>query len=158
MQKCQLYPRTGASPQTPIRIHRHRHPESFWTGLLDLITVRFITAFADRPLHFFGTFGLIPFVLGGLLETYGVGHCTIPLLGLPFVKDPSDLREPASAVRSFPVRRHALFMGERADTDNGVLRAAIWLRSTKRESSRLRSAFRAWPYFAAAASAGSLPF
>ena len=88
-----------------------------------------------------------------LLETYGVGHCTIPLLGLPFVKDPSDLREPASAVRSFPVRRHALFMGERADTDNGVLRAAIWLRSTKRESSRLRSAFRAWPYFAAAAAA-----
>ena len=34
MQKCQLYPRTGASPQTPIRIHRHRQPESFWTGLL----------------------------------------------------------------------------------------------------------------------------
>ena len=88
-----------------------------------------------------------------LLETYGVGHCTIPLLGLPFVKDPSDLREPASAVRSFPVRRHALFRGEHADTDNGVLRAAIWLRSTKRESSRLRSAFRAWPYFAAAAAA-----
>jgi len=45
-------------------------PKRFWTGLLDLITVRFITAFADRPLHFFGTFGLIPFVLGGLLETY----------------------------------------------------------------------------------------
>ena len=34
LQKCQLYPRTGASPQTPIRIHRHRQPESFWTGLL----------------------------------------------------------------------------------------------------------------------------
>ena len=45
-------------------------PKRFWTGLLDLITVRFITAFADRPLHFFGTFGLIPFTLGGLLEVY----------------------------------------------------------------------------------------
>jgi len=45
-------------------------PKRFWTGLLDLVTVRFITAFADRPLHFFGTFGLIPFFLGGLLEVY----------------------------------------------------------------------------------------
>lgn len=45
-------------------------PKRFWTGLLDLITVRFITAFADRPLHFFGTFGLIPFFLGGLLQFY----------------------------------------------------------------------------------------
>jgi glycosyltransferase involved in cell wall biosynthesis len=45
-------------------------PKRFWTGLLDLITVRFITAFADRPLHFFGTFGLVPFVIGGGLEFY----------------------------------------------------------------------------------------
>ncbi len=45
-------------------------PKRFWTGLLDLITVRFITAFADRPLHFFGTFGLLPFFVGTGLEVY----------------------------------------------------------------------------------------
>jgi glycosyltransferase involved in cell wall biosynthesis len=45
-------------------------PKRFWTGLLDLLTVRFITAFADRPLHFFGTAGLAPLALGGALEIY----------------------------------------------------------------------------------------
>lgn len=45
-------------------------PKRFWTGLLDLLTVRFITAFADRPLHFFGTAGLAPLALGGALEVY----------------------------------------------------------------------------------------
>lgn len=45
-------------------------PKRFWTGLLDLLTVRFITAFADRPLHFFGTAGLVPLLIGGGLEVY----------------------------------------------------------------------------------------
>ncbi|MFK7927775.1 MAG: glycosyltransferase family 2 protein [Myxococcota bacterium] len=45
-------------------------PKRFWTGLLDLLTVRFITAFADRPLHFFGTLGLGPFALGVMIEMY----------------------------------------------------------------------------------------
>lgn len=42
----------------------------FWTGLLDLLTVRFLSAWSDKPLHFFGTVGLVPLVLGGLLELY----------------------------------------------------------------------------------------
>lgn len=45
-------------------------PFRFWTGLLDLLTVRFLTGFIARPLHFFGTAGLIPLLLGGLLEFY----------------------------------------------------------------------------------------
>lgn len=45
-------------------------PRRFWTGLLDLLTVRFITRFAQRPLHFLGTIGLFPFILGVLLEAY----------------------------------------------------------------------------------------
>jgi glycosyltransferase involved in cell wall biosynthesis len=56
-------------------------PKRFWTGLLDLLTVRFITAFADRPLHFFGTFGLPFFLVGGLLEVYVLGA---KLLGSTF--------------------------------------------------------------------------
>lgn len=42
----------------------------FWTGLLDLLTVRFLTGFVARPLHFFGTAGLVPLLLGGMLEFY----------------------------------------------------------------------------------------
>ena len=33
-------------------------PRRFWTGLLDLLTLRFITRFSQRPLHFLGTIGL----------------------------------------------------------------------------------------------------
>ncbi len=45
-------------------------PRRFWTGLLDLLTVRFITRFSQRPLHFLATMGLFPFALGVLLEAY----------------------------------------------------------------------------------------
>lgn len=47
-------------------------PRRFWTGLLDLLTVRFITHYAERPLQFFGTLGLPPAVLGLGLEAYVV--------------------------------------------------------------------------------------
>ena len=40
----------------------------FWTGLLDLLTVGFLARFRDRPLHFFGTVGIVPVAIGvGLL-------------------------------------------------------------------------------------------
>jgi dolichol-phosphate mannosyltransferase len=42
----------------------------FWTGLLDLLAVRFISRFSQRPLQFLGTMGLFPFALGVLLEVY----------------------------------------------------------------------------------------
>jgi glycosyltransferase involved in cell wall biosynthesis len=45
-------------------------PRRFWTGLLDLLTIRFITRFSQRPLHFLGTIGLFPLILGVLLEVY----------------------------------------------------------------------------------------
>ena len=45
-------------------------PRRFWTGLLDLLTVRFITRFSQRPLHFLGTIGLFPLILGVLIEVY----------------------------------------------------------------------------------------
>jgi len=45
-------------------------PKRFWTGLLDLLTVRFLTRFSQKPLHFLGTIGLVPFALGVLLEIY----------------------------------------------------------------------------------------
>lgn len=39
--------------------------DRFYKGLLDLITVLFITKYTRRPLHLFGAFGLL-FLLGGL--------------------------------------------------------------------------------------------
>jgi glycosyltransferase involved in cell wall biosynthesis len=36
----------------------------FVKGLLDLVTVSFLTGFSQRPLHFLGVFGLAAFVLG----------------------------------------------------------------------------------------------
>jgi dolichol-phosphate mannosyltransferase len=66
---------------------RRRHGKSkygasrFWTGLLDLLTVRFLTRFSQRPLHFLGSLGLPPFILGCLLEGYVL---TMKLLGETF--------------------------------------------------------------------------
>jgi len=45
-------------------------PTRFWTGVLDLVTVRFITGFTQKPLHFFGTAGLFPLLVGTGLEVY----------------------------------------------------------------------------------------
>jgi glycosyltransferase involved in cell wall biosynthesis len=45
-------------------------PVRFWTGVLDLLTVRFITGFTQKPLHFFGTAGLFPLLVGIGFEVY----------------------------------------------------------------------------------------
>lgn len=43
-----------------------------WQGLLDTITVLFITRYAERPLHFFGYLGLSLFFLGGGINIFVV--------------------------------------------------------------------------------------
>ncbi len=50
--------------------HSKYGPGRFFTGLMDILTVRFLTAFTRKPLHFFGTIGFIMFFLGGSLEVY----------------------------------------------------------------------------------------
>jgi glycosyltransferase involved in cell wall biosynthesis len=45
-------------------------PKRFWTGFLDLVTVRFLTRYREKPLHFFATSAVLPFVLGVGLEVY----------------------------------------------------------------------------------------
>jgi glycosyltransferase involved in cell wall biosynthesis len=63
----------------PVRHRRRKFGKSkygarrFWTGLLDVLTVRFLTRYVGRPLHFFGTVGLAPMVLGLGTELYVVG-------------------------------------------------------------------------------------
>ncbi|MEN0060548.1 MAG: glycosyltransferase family 2 protein [Myxococcota bacterium] len=45
----------------------------FWTGMLDLLTVGFLARFRHRPLHFFGTVGLLPISVGVGLLIYVLG-------------------------------------------------------------------------------------
>jgi glycosyltransferase involved in cell wall biosynthesis len=56
-------------------------PTRFWTGFLDLITVRFLSRFIQKPLHFFGTVGLFPLSVGLALEAYVLAK---KLSGEPF--------------------------------------------------------------------------
>jgi len=57
------------------------------TGFLDLLTVKFLTGFGQRPQHLLGVIGLISFALGGLgllyLAVYWVRVQISPESGLP---------------------------------------------------------------------------
>lgn len=63
---------------TEVAVHhrprQHGHskygPERFMKGFLDLLTVKFITGYGDRPQHIMGAAGLIAFLVGGLAMTY----------------------------------------------------------------------------------------
>jgi glycosyltransferase involved in cell wall biosynthesis len=44
--------------------------ERFTNGLLDLMTITFVSRFGKRPMHFFGSMGLLSFVLGLLVTLY----------------------------------------------------------------------------------------
>ncbi len=44
--------------------------ERFINGFLDLLSITFITRFAKRPMHFFGTIGSFSFFLGFVILTY----------------------------------------------------------------------------------------
>lgn len=54
------------------RIHGQSHygMERFVKGLLDLLTVRVLTLFGERPLHFLGVAGLVAFAVGFLGLAY----------------------------------------------------------------------------------------
>jgi dolichol-phosphate mannosyltransferase len=58
--------------ELPVQHHRREHGQSKYgvgrivKGFLDLLTVYFLTTFAQRPLHLIGSAGLICFLAGGL--------------------------------------------------------------------------------------------
>lgn len=79
--------------ETPVLHHPRKHGRSkfglgrFTHGFFDLITVYFVSNYTRRPLHLFGTFGLLFFSIGFGLGLYltslwlsGVGIGTRPLL------------------------------------------------------------------------------
>lgn len=44
--------------------------ERFVNGFLDLMSISFVTRFAKRPMHFFGTIGLLFFIGGGMISAW----------------------------------------------------------------------------------------
>jgi glycosyltransferase involved in cell wall biosynthesis len=44
--------------------------ERFIYGFLDLLTVAFVNKFGRRPMHFFGTMGVLSFLIGSILAMY----------------------------------------------------------------------------------------
>ena len=45
-------------------------PGRFFKGFLDLLTISFMTRFGQRPMHFFGLFGMLLFMVGFLIAGY----------------------------------------------------------------------------------------
>jgi glycosyltransferase involved in cell wall biosynthesis len=54
----------------------------FIKGFLDLLTVKFLTGFGQRPQHLLGSVGLVSFVAGALMMIYLAGHWIISRLGV----------------------------------------------------------------------------
>ena len=44
--------------------------ERFVNGFLDLMSITFITKFGKRPMHFFGVWGSLMFIIGGIIATW----------------------------------------------------------------------------------------
>jgi glycosyltransferase involved in cell wall biosynthesis len=83
-----------------VRHHPRLHGRSkfgagrFIKGLLDLLTVTFLTQFTRRPMHLFGMLGLLLFVAGLIINLYltwlwlhgiGIGHRPLLFLGILLV-------------------------------------------------------------------------
>ena len=47
--------------------------ERFVNGFLDLMSITFITKFGKRPMHFFGVWGTIMFIIGGFIAMWLIG-------------------------------------------------------------------------------------
>lgn len=44
--------------------------ERFVNGFLDLLSISFVTRFARRPMHFFGSLGSLSFLIGGIISVW----------------------------------------------------------------------------------------
>ncbi|MCX6351247.1 MAG: glycosyltransferase family 2 protein [Bacteroidetes bacterium] len=48
--------------------------ERFTNGLLDLLSIHFVGRFGRRPMHFFGTMGMVSFLIGLMISFYLIGY------------------------------------------------------------------------------------
>ena len=62
--------------EIPVRHHPRKHGKSkygfsrLFKGFFDLITVRYLTHYSDRPLHFFGAVGMVLYAAGFVAGLY----------------------------------------------------------------------------------------
>jgi glycosyltransferase involved in cell wall biosynthesis len=77
--------------EIPVNHHPRRYGKTkfgasrFFKGFIDLITVTFVTRYIKRPMHFFGFFGALSFVVGFLV----LGYLTILWIkGIPLSNRP----------------------------------------------------------------------
>lgn len=64
--------------------------ERFINGFLDLISISFITRFGRRPMHFFGTIGVMSFFIGGIITAIIIGEKIYKLKHHLAVRDVTD--------------------------------------------------------------------
>ncbi len=81
-----------------VQHHQRKHGESkygiwrYFAGFFDLLTVMFLTRFTTRPLHLFGSMGLMLFIVGIIINLYlttlkyfygeGIGDRPLLFLGI----------------------------------------------------------------------------
>jgi glycosyltransferase involved in cell wall biosynthesis len=77
--------------EVSVQHHQRLHGSSkygtarFWRGFVDLITIKFIISFENRPSHFFGGLGALSLIIGTLISLY---LSIIWLLGEPIGSRP----------------------------------------------------------------------
>lgn len=77
--------------EVSVQHHQRLHGSSkygvarFWRGFVDLITIKFIISFENRPSHFFGGLGALSLIIGTLVSFY---LSIIWLLGEPIGSRP----------------------------------------------------------------------
>jgi glycosyltransferase involved in cell wall biosynthesis len=64
--------------------------ERFINGFLDLLSISFMTRFGRKPMHFFGTFGVLAFLVGLCLTIYIIGD---KLYNIYFCEPPCPYRD-----------------------------------------------------------------
>ncbi len=64
--------------------------ERFINGFLDLLTITFISRFGKKPMHFFGTVGLLVFIIGLGSFTYIGGNKLIAIMNDEYQKNIAD--------------------------------------------------------------------
>ena len=74
----------------------------FVKGFLDLLTVKFLTGYGQRPQHVLGTVGLSCFVLGALWATWLAFYWIISRLGILGLEPVQLARKPCAAVCDRP--------------------------------------------------------
>lgn len=62
--------------EKPVQHRKRKHGSSkfgmerFINGFLDLLSIMFVTRFGKRPMHLFGTIGIISFLIGGFITIW----------------------------------------------------------------------------------------